>query len=737
MGSPESYEASLATFRFVDHNMCEEIHVAGHHTATRQARRLTQDPTSTVLDLDPMTAIPRGIFQYETKSPPNPFPHYSTRSANAPRYAPPTQILPQPPPQTMTQMEQTPLNALSSQPSSANNFRPLGPIHEDFGERLPNRSNYFYGNNLSRPLRHSDLGPKQDKDVVIRGPSSGGQKRLQYFQLYRFEKSSKDWTMADKIRINAPQDELEKRVVRGKNRIPIVDTMINIHHIHRGQINRLLEKKNNDERDRDAEWVPVLIEGVRGRGKNVLAMDVIIAKVSELGRPLTRDNWVAFADEKSDLRALIKSKGKPLNRERLNPDENLANGQKLFTDDGMPVDVKRQISEKRSLPLGGPISRQVQDPTPRTSPPDRWNNPFSDYSDRNSLPIEMVDRNYQPYTGQSNSGILHLNQVLRRPSVDNNDHLGNFKELRLDDFRRAEIADFQRVGAASKCSSEGHSSDSGPRQQSRRYPYEHSGNDNKDDVVSLFSDGNKRCSISSHSDVLERRLRKGSLTQRPLPFSLRPGSPVDRNTRAIESSVAHRDYIHSGEQQHKSDFAIVKELGNDVNKDCGSENGGCARLEATFRLRPQGQRSGGAEVHATKNLKTTNTGSLLIKPVGVATAAVILPQASLPKLELNSSFPCLPPCKEEDYTIAASEPSRISDKLTKYFTYYCSVAGCIHSASPELCDLDSRNAKTIHDGETHKVYVLDGLSKADLTAHILEANKIAIENCRVCPLLIH
>ena len=127
-------------------------------------------------------------------------------------------------------------------------------------------------------------------------------------------------------------------------------------------------------------------------------------------------------------------------------------------------------------------------------------------------------------------------------------------------------------------------------------------------------------------------------------------------------------------------------------------------------------------------------------PRRVATEAVILPQDSLPtrpKLELNSSFPYLPPCKEEDYAIATSEPSRISDELTKYFTYYCSVAGCIHSASPELCDLDSRNAKTIYDGETHKVYVLNGLSGADLIAHIFEAHKIAIEDSRVCPLLIH
>jgi hypothetical protein len=42
-----------------------------------------------------------------------------------------------------------------------------------------------------------------------------------------------------------------------------------------------------------------------------------------------------------------------------------------------------------------------------------------------------------------------------------------------------------------------------------------------------------------------------------------------------------------------------------------------------------------------------------------------------------------------------------------------------------------------YDGETHKVYVLDGPSEADLTAHIFQAHKIAIEDSRVCSLLIH
>jgi hypothetical protein len=629
--------------------------------------------------------------------------------------------------------------------------------------------------------------------------------------------------------------------------------------------------KNNDERDRDAEWVPVLIEENRGRKMSVLAMDVIIAKTTKSGLPRPREKRSSFVGEKSVLRVPLRSKSRDNYKDKDKSNEVKWNDRdrgryryrdqygerdffaekRFFTNDEPSIDDQdRPFNGRkggwRPIPLENPIARPIQALQPLRQAPEGWSDPpppgpFPHDGHHNQPPIEVIN------SGQPSDCMVDLDQLLDNSNGGGGSHANqNFEEPRLDNFRRAETADFQRVAAASKHSSGGHSSDSGPRQQSRRYPYEHRGNDSEDDVVSLFSDGNGRCSISSYSDEREHHLRKGSLTQRPLPsrdeklsqkphqgsndpfpnpfiaisglqperwqqssssdpgchisstsgdrnpmeenvndhmdlrrlfgmsftvppsrpdstyysasdqmssrcdplsrpasrmhaspFSLRLRGPVDRSTRAIESNVAHRDYIHSGGQQYKSDFAIVKELGNDVSKDCESENGDCARLEATSGLRPQDQCSDGMEVHAIKNLKTTNTGSPLITPAGIATAAVILPQASLPirpKFELYSSFP---PCKEEDYTIAASEPSRISDELTKYFTYYCSVAGCIHSASPELCDLDSRNARTIHEGETHKVYVLEGLSKADLTAHIFKAHKIAIEDSRVCPLLIH
>jgi hypothetical protein len=81
--------------------------------------------------------------------------------------------------------------------------------------------------------------------------------------------------------------------------------------------------------------------------------------------------------------------------------------------------------------------------------------------------------------------------------------------------------------------------------------------------------------MSSRCDPFSRPASR----QYASPFSLLLVSPVNRNTRAIDSSVA----------QYKSPFAIVKELGNGVDKDCGSENGDCLRLEATFGLRPQDQ----------------------------------------------------------------------------------------------------------------------------------------------------
>jgi hypothetical protein len=41
-------------------------------------------------------------------------------------------------------------------------------------------------------------------------------------------------------------------------------------------------------------------------------------------------------------------------------------------------------------------------------------------------------------------------------------------------------------------------------------------------------------------------------------------------------------------------------------------------------------------------------------------------------------------------------------------------------------------AKKIYDGETHKFYVLNGLSQAELEVHVLEAHDLAIEDSRVC-----
>jgi hypothetical protein len=350
--------------------MCEP------HNVERLTRRLAQaqylvpqpqrerNPKSAVLGLSPMTAIPEDIFPYEAQSPPNPFPHYPTRFAKAPRYATPTQILPQSPPPTMAQMAQTSLDMFSSQPGSADNFGPWGPIHEDFEEPLPNRSNHFYSNNLSQSFRHLKLGPKQDKDVVIGEPSSSRRKRLQYLELYRFENYCKDWTVADRIRIHAPQHEIKEKVVREKSGIPIVLKMMNMDPIRRGQINRLLEMKNNDERDRDAEWVPVLIEEKEGRGesnfalKSVLAMNVIIAKTSKLGGPLTRNNLVVFADKKADSGPRQQSRQYPYeHRGNDNEDDKnsvVSQSQPSFLDDQSRI--SRRVSEQNAQSKAQPLA---------------------------------------------------------------------------------------------------------------------------------------------------------------------------------------------------------------------------------------------------------------------------------------------------------------------------------------------------------------------------------------------
>ena len=485
-------------------------------------------------------------------------------------------------------------------PTPADDYRPRTPAHDGFEQRSPRRSNQRVDDDLSREFQRFDLGEKKDKNktrrnsVIIepgkmmrRRSSSGGKRNPRYFELYRFEKSGEDWTVADRIRINVPQDELEKRVKKGKSRFSIIDVMSNMHFKRRGQIDRLVDQKNDAEIDRDAEWVPVVIEKQKQSGKSILVMDVIIAKSFKSGRPASREKRTSFVGERSDLREPWRSKskdnfrGKDKFKDRKgndnyhdrNHDPDYFGQEELFANDGRPIEnrggplVGPKI-DRRPIPLENPIGGPPPGLQPLRPPPGGWNDPFPPGGGfppnlhGNQGPIEVINENFQPHDGPAGNGVLDLDQLLEKPGGGGggggHGHQ-NFNEPHLNDFGGgAPPGDFRpmgphdqpRSGSRRKSGSRPRPkriyTDQGPRQSRehrRRYQYGDSSNDGEDEVVSVFFDPDDRSSVSSYNDDHERFIeRRGSLKRRP---SGRRGEPIYRehHRRGASYNVGRRDMI--------------------------------------------------------------------------------------------------------------------------------------------------------------------------------------------------
>lgn len=471
----------------------------------------------------------------------------------------------------MERMDQPEVEILNVGPHD--DYRQHSPRRDRSEELSPRRSSQRVDDELLRGFQHLSIGEKKDKDrnrrkslsfesgkITRRRSSTGEKQNPQYFQLYRFEKRGKDWNVADRIRINAPQDELKKKVVRGKSRVPIVDTMINMPSIRRGQVNRLLEMKNNDERDRDAEWVPVLIEKKNGRGKSVLAMDIIIARTFKPGGSGPREKRFSFVGEKSDIRVPLRSKSRDNYKDKDKFNEMKGNDrdrdqyrerdffaeERFFTNDGRPIDDHGRLfdgrkGDRRSIPLENPIAGPIQALQPLRQPPGGWSDPpppapFPHDDHHNQPPIEVMNG------GQPGNCLVDLDQLLDKSNGGGGGHANqNFEEPRLNGFPGAVEAGVTPLDGAGRRRSSGGRKQSGSRPRSTRsYTdqgpprrghrradyYAESSIEDPDEVVSVFFDGDDGSSASSYGADHDRYIEgRGSLKRRP---SNRRGEPLYR-----------------------------------------------------------------------------------------------------------------------------------------------------------------------------------------------------------------
>jgi len=429
----------------------------------------------------------------------------------------------------------------------------IGP-HDDFGpgsprrdrseERFARRSSGHVDDELSRGFQRLSL---KDKDrnrrkslsfepgrITRRWSYSGGKRNPRYLELYRFEKSGEDWTVADRIRIKAPQDELEKKVAKGKSRNPVVETMTKMHHIRRAQINRLLDKKNNDERDGNAEWVPVLVEKTRWSGKSILTMNVIIAKTFKPGGSAPREKRSLFVGEKSDLRVPLRSKSRDSYRDKDRFNEIGRNGRsrnrnrdqygdpdffaeaQLFTPNGRPIDdpgrpFDGRKADRRPIPLENPIGGPIQALQPLKQAPGGWADPppprpLPQDGHHNQQPMEIIN------SGHPGGGLLDLDKLLE-PNGGGGGHAHQNFDV---DVPPVDGAGRRRSSGGSKQSRsrprpEKIYVDQGSQRRGYRrgYHYGDSSNDDPDEHRSVFFDGDSGSSITSygadHEHLTERR----------------------------------------------------------------------------------------------------------------------------------------------------------------------------------------------------------------------------------------
>jgi hypothetical protein len=460
----------------------------------------------------------------------------------------------------MTRMDQPEIEIFN--PGTQDNFSPLSPMSDNFEQRSPRRSSQRADDDLPRSFQRLDLGGKKDKvkdrrksidfeagRIIRRLSSSGGKGRSRYYEFYRFEKRGADWNLADRIPMRAPQDELEKRVAKGKSRFTVLDKMMSMNALRRHQVNRLLDEKNYAEKDKDAEWVPVLIETTRQRGNSVLAFDIVIAQSFKPGGSALHDKRSSFIGEKSDLRELVKSKGKDKDKDKQKDKPNGKKGNdyendpfddgRVFTNDGRPIDhhggaFEGQQPNKHPVPLEDPIAGPIPGLQPIRPPPNGWGEPFShgDFPQdvhHNQPPVEILNDHQQPHDGQAVNGVLDLDQLLEMPPGGGGGGQPHFDQPRLENFARSGPGDSRLMGPDRQHSRERRQSGSRPRsnrifadqgpqrrrEHSHRRQYTDSSVDDEDDN-SVFFNRDEGSSMSSYGDDHEHFIeRRGSLKRRP------------------------------------------------------------------------------------------------------------------------------------------------------------------------------------------------------------------------------
>ncbi|KAF7502627.1 hypothetical protein GJ744_005421 [Endocarpon pusillum] len=219
----------------------------------------------------------------------------------------------------------------------------------------------------------------QSRPKVSSAHPSGTPMHYKYYVFTRTE----NWKVADKVEIIAPQEELERKVAKGKKTNSVLEAMKNMSGDRRAQINRLLAEKNLANEHGDAEWQCVLIESPSPRNRRVhgkiirehLKMDVIIAQhiLPDERKASSPRSSKSFVGKISDINEPLKPEGKSKEKSMDKPSQagkEAKSGKedyndpfarvRLFNEEGRPLDKNGPIPEY--LPQQIPQQQQQQLP---------------------------------------------------------------------------------------------------------------------------------------------------------------------------------------------------------------------------------------------------------------------------------------------------------------------------------------------------------------------------------------
>ncbi len=398
-----------------------------------------------------------------------------------------------------------------------------------------------------------EVSDKKKKDITSQASKSGRKASfvISHYEFYVFTKQE-DWTVADRVMIRAPQEELERTVARGKKTASVLEAMKKMSQDRRAQIDRLLEEKNHASEDGHAEWTCVFIHSPPSSrakvvsGRRILEhpkMEIIIARrvPADEGKSSSPKGGKSFVGERSDINEPLKPEGKSKGKDMEKPSkaskeakggkdshEDLFDRVRLFTEDGIPLDengpvpgfpVPQQLPQH--LPFNQGIMGQPFGP-PQGQPVDRFQpippvqnpvsgNPFPHPAPPTKLPhgIQIIDDQLPPQNGANGVLPAHSRPPHRQANVLPHPPPPHFQHPHMDKFNGAGAGAEARFRQQPNQPIIMQNPPKGRHHHNQRSVHDDSSHES--DEGSVFFEDDERSSHTSHGDDHEKFARRGSL----------------------------------------------------------------------------------------------------------------------------------------------------------------------------------------------------------------------------------